>query len=210
MILDALISALIVNIIVFSFCALVAFFISFFSYKTYGLTEEKKYAYFSLGFLFLSIGLILHAVGNLSLYLGIEKCMQFNCNPPQQFLFLAHLAHIILTFFAYNIIILIYFKVKEKTLITLAFMEAFLLALLTFDSYLYNVVGLMFMLFIVYGAYRVYAKDKHKNALLALIAFILIALSHVLFIFNYSITAYLSLFVGFMSFLLIFIRHKNR
>jgi cation transport ATPase len=209
MILNALISALIINIIVFSFCSLVAFFISFFSYKTYKLTGEKKYAYFSLGFLFLSIGLILHAVGNLSFYLGIEKCMEIRCNPPQQFLFLAHILHLILTFFAYNIIILIYFKVKEKTLIVLAFIEAFLLALLTFNSYFFNVVGFMFMAFIVYGAYRNYVKDKNKNALLALIAFILIALSHVLFIFNSMMTAYLCLFAGFLSFLLIFLKKKK-
>ena len=209
MILNALISALIINIIVFSFCALVALFIAFFSYKTYKLTGEKKYAYFSLGFLFLSLGLILHAIGNLSFYLGIEKCMQLSCNPPQQFLFLAHFIHIILTFFAYNIIILIYFKVKEKTLIVLAFMEAFLLAFLTFDSYLFNVAGLMFMAFIVYGAYRNYAKDKNKNALLALIAFILIALSHALFIINSMVAAYMLLFAGFLSFLLIFIRKRR-
>ena len=204
MILDALISALIINIIVFAFCALVAFFISFFSYKTYNLTGEKKYAYFSLGFLFLSVGLILHAVGNLSLYLGIEKCLRIGCNPSQQFLYLAHLIHIILTFFAYNIILLIYFKVKEKPLITLAFVEAFLFALITFDSYLFNVVGFVFMAFIVYGAYRNYLKNVNKNALLALIAFILIGMSHVLFIINWMMTAYLFLFAGFLSFLLIF------
>jgi hypothetical protein len=197
------------NIIVFSFCSLVAFFIAFFSYKTYKLTSEKKYAYFSLGFLFLSIGMILHAIGNLSFYLGIEKCLRVGCNPSQQFLFLAHLIHIILTFFAYNIILLIYFKVKEKPLIVLAFVEAFLFALITFDSYLFNVVGIMLTVFIVYGAYRNYLKNTNKNALLALIAFVLIALSHLLFMLNSMMTAYLFLFMGFLSFLLIFIKKKR-
>jgi hypothetical protein len=210
MILDSLLSALIINIIVFAFCSLVAFLISFFSYKTFKLTKESKYAYFSLGFIFLSIGLILHAIGNLSFYFGIEKCLNATCNISQQTLYFAHLIHIILTFIAYVILILIYFKVKEKVFVALAFIQAFILAVLTFSSYMFNVVGFILSLFIVYGAYRTYKSNKTRNTKLALVAFSLISLSHILFLYGNMIPAYSSLFLGFLSFLFIFKKHGSK
>jgi len=184
--------------------------ISFFSYKTYKLADEKKYLYFSLGFIFLGTGLILHAIGNLSFYFGIERCMNMQCNLSQQTLFFAHMLHVILMFFAYNILILIYFKVKEKSLVVLAFVEAFMLAMLTFSSYLFDLAGFIFMLFIIYGAYRNYGKNKTRNTLLPLIAFSLIGISHILSIWAYIIPSYLCLFFGYLSFLLIFSKNKRK
>jgi len=200
---------LVTNIIVYLFSALVAFFISFFSYKTFKMTKENKYAYFSLGFILLSLGLILHSIGNMSIYLGIQQCfMKDICTLSQQTFFLAHLLHVILTFFAYTILILIYFRVKEKVFVSFAFVQAFLLALLTYSSYLFNVVGFIFTAFIIYGAYRNCKANKSKNTKLALIAFSLIGLSHLLSLLGNAIPAYVTLFLGYLAFLFIFIKPK--
>jgi hypothetical protein len=94
--------------------------------------------------------------------------------------------------------------VKEQTLVVLAFVEAFMIAMLTFDSYLFNLAGFIFMLFIIYGAYRNYEKNKGNNTLLPLIAFSLIGIAHILSIWNYLIPSYLCLFFGYLSFLFIF------
>ena len=199
------------NIVVFLFSALVAFFISFFSYKAFRLTKEKKHLYFSIGFILLSLGLIMHSVGNLSIYLGIKRClMNTLCSLSQRTLSIAYLSHILLTFLAYVTLILIYFKVKEKAIAVFAFVQAILLATLTYDSDMFNVVGFIFTLFIVYGTYRNYKSNKNINTKLALIAFSLISISHPLFISNNVLSAYVALFLGYLSFLFIFIKRKPR
>jgi hypothetical protein len=200
---------LITNILVYSFSAIVAFVISFLSYRAYNILREKKYLYFSIGFFLFCAGLILHAVGNISFYMGIQRCLQAFCSLPQQTLFIAHMIHVILMFAAYTILIMLYFKVREKAIIVFAFVMAFMLAVLTYDSYLFNLAGFIFTLFIVYGAYETYIKNKNKNTMLPFLAFILIGLSHLLFIAGDLIPAYLMLFLGYLSFLLIFVKTRN-
>ncbi len=194
-----------VNIIVFFFSAIVAFLIFFFSYKTYRLTKERKYLYFSLGFILLSASLIFHAIGNLSIFLGIQRCfLEISCNLSQQFLFFSHFIHVVLTFLAYTGLILIYSRAKDRSLVYFAFVQTLLLAFFTYNSYLFNFVGFIFMLFLSSTSFKNYNSNKNLSTLLAFVAFSFIGLSHALFLFSYMASGYIFLFLGYFAFLLIF------
>lgn len=194
-----------INIVVYLCASIITFLIFFFSYKTYKLTKERKYLYFSLGFILLSLGLVCHSIGNIMAYLGVERCFSgLGCNLPEQSLFLVHFGYVVLTFFAYTGLILIYSKAKDRRLVYFVFLQSFLLAWLTYATYLFNVVGFLFMLFISYATFRRYLSNKNRSTLSIFAAFSLIGLSHILFIFNVRYVGYASLFLGYLTFLSIF------
>lgn len=180
-----------------------------YGYKAFKLTRQKKYFYFFLGFLVIALDFIIHSVTNTYIYYHI---MRFNyCSLSCHLDTMLHLfsgcmlVYAIMNLFAYFLLSLMYVKFKNKTKI-LFILFAIFSGILFFKQYLYNVFALMFLLPVIYYAYKNYKLSKNLNSKLVVMAFSFIALAHVFFLVEmkyiyFYVVGMLSLFTGYLMLL---------
>ena len=176
------------------FGALIALFVSISSYKTYKVTSNKKFLYFCLAFLFLTIDMLIYAVlipalsiyGNVigDVYAGnllyISRALNF--------------VYIIFTLMAYLMFIFVYSKLEKKTIMGLLILlvsalaiNSFILALILhpFTQNLsvisFNLSAALLLLFSVFYTGRNYSRKKELNSLLVFLTFVLITIAHLVF-----------------------------
>ncbi len=201
-----------INVILNLFCAIIAFAVSIFSYRALKITHEKNFLYFTLGFFLLAIGIIAGSIGNIAYYLSIDLCFFSNtCSLWQKLFYAFNLAFVALTLYAYNLFVFVYSKIRSRVLMFLVFIETSVIAIFLFKIFWFHLVAAVILLFLIFLSGKTYFKKRNSNSSLIFIAFILLCLSHVFFMFIAQIFSYLghvSLVLGFLFFFVMLLRIK--
>jgi hypothetical protein len=178
---------------------IIAFLIFYYGYKAYKLTQDKKYLYFGLGFLSLLGAFVVLGI-TLIIHTGALLFFRFNLAQYKDFIDIYHLIYlidIILVLFAYMIFIIVFLKIQRKDVILMLLLFVVGLAVPSYIwSYTYfNLVSIGLLGFIIYYQGSIYLNKKSVNQFLVLLAFILLAISHIVAIFQqipgYSTSSYI-------------------
>ncbi len=195
-----------IDAILYLFCAIVAFAVSVFSYRAYKVSKEKNFMLFALGFFVLAIGIVARSIGNIAVFENITQCFFSNiCGALEKSFYIINLVAVAFTLYAYNLFIFVYSKVKAKVLMLLAFIETSAIALLLFKTLWFHVIAAVLVLFLIFLAARTVKRNKNINSLFVLLAFILLCASHIFFSINNLTMVYLGHASEFLSFLFFFI-----
>lgn len=197
---------LLIDAVLYLFCAIVAFAVSVFSYRAYKISKEKNFLLFAAGFFILALGIIARSIGNIAFFENITQCFFSSvCSLLQKSFYAINLIAVAFTLYAYNLFIFVYSKVKARVLMFLAFIETSFIALFLFKTLWFQVVAAVLVLFLIFLAAKAFKKNKSKNSLLVLFAFIVLGISHILFSLNSRTAVYLGHASEFLSFLFFFI-----
>lgn len=207
--------------IVLIFGGLIAAFTAWYGFKAYKLTSNKRYFYFTLAFILLSLELIIFGIVAPAIMAYYRYFHGFNVT---YLLYLVHGLNIIFVFstlMAYSLFILIYSKLERLSLTLLV--TTLILSLAGYSYYLayigeayasrlgFNLVSIMLLSFIILYAARNYAFRRSVNSLLVLITFIFIGLGHVLFVFDrfsnlLNLYGFIIQLVGYITLFIMFLR----
>src|SRR3989338_1915437 len=155
-----------------------------YGYKAYKLTKQKKFLYFFLGFLIIALDFFIHSIINAYVYYNIIK---FNyCSLSCQLGSIKYLFYNCLIFysimhlFAYFLLSSMYIKFKNKFKI-MFLLFTFFAIILYFRPYLFNIFAILFLIPIVYYAYKNYYNNNNLKSKLVFMAFTSIILAHIFF-----------------------------
>jgi len=158
---------------------LVTLLIAAMSYKAFKLTNEKKYSYFSISFLLMSIAFFIYSLTNLILITHMSDTLN---NLLTQFDF-AFLVHMILIFAAYTLLLVVTLKIEQKKVIILLFTLMLLFSLFSYQYYIkFHLISLLLLFFLGHQFYTNYLEKKSKNPKLVFIAFYLLTCAQVFFL----------------------------
>ncbi|VVB59639.1 Uncharacterised protein [uncultured archaeon] len=206
--------------------SMVGFLLSFYFYKMFSISSERRHMYLHLGFLLLSIGLLSLSITNMFSYTAYGICMksQGQCTlgilddafTLEDFSYLIYLG---LSVFAYTLFILAYSG--EYISLPRAFVPGFvgyvvlvaasLPILVGKDLWLFygeyfHLAALMMLLFVSFRSFINYAETKNPNARLVAFSFVSISLFHLFHIFAFLggwmyVFAHIFMLTGFMGLL---------
>lgn len=166
--------------------------ISFFSYKYYKLNKSKNNLYFSISFLLMSIGLMFKILSNFSIYyitsevanIGFVEITYQSLTSVNTLFFIGFFLYRLITLLGLYLLYLIY---SEKESTSTKILILFLLISSTYFTqamyYVFHMTCLILLLLITNRYYLNYLKNKIFSAKLLFISFLMITLSHLLFIF---------------------------
>ncbi|MDI6737607.1 MAG: hypothetical protein QME12_03760 [Nanoarchaeota archaeon] len=192
--------------------ALVALLIAGFSYKAYRLAKERKYKYFSAGFLSLSLGYAAISFSNLLVFLGVYDGVISRLN-ELNLANLFYLMHIFFILVGYMLLLAVAMKLRQRRLIALLFALVFLLVGFAYQYYLkFHMISFLLLAFMAWQFYENYRERKTANAGLVFSSFYLLAFAE-LFLLGmvyvvpvlYAVGHFMQL-IGFGLLLLMFAR----
>lgn len=184
--------------------ALILIAISLTSYRFYKVSRQEKLRLFSFAF------------GSIALYYIIKSLINANLIasesiPKAKLLDLGQLslvAHIFFMLAGLMILIYLTLNVKNNRLFTLLTLIVFLTAFMSRNSVvIFHVISSVLLGFISLHYYESYKKKPHQGNLLVFIAFLLLLLAHLDFIFSISNPIFFVIghFIEFTSYLLFLI-----
>jgi len=203
------------------FGAIVALLISYYTYKAYKLSSKKSHLYFSIAFALLGLNLLIYSIvlpAWMVVYAGSGFIVDIFSLPV--LLLASKILNILYVFsylFAYSLLIFVYSKIERKSMMAIV---AFLtLVVSVYSSIIYssystqifmafNIISLVLLSLIVFFTYDNYTLKKNKSSLLVLSAFILIAASHLLMVFEslsnaFFLSAHIAQLLGYISLLIV-------
>lgn len=192
--------------------ALVTLLIAGFSHKAYRLAKDRKYKYFSYGFLSLALGYFTISFSNLLVFLGvydgvISRLNEFNA---ANFLYMGHIFFILTGFM---LLLAVAMKLQQRRLIALLFALILMLVAFAYQYYIkFHMISFLLLAFMAWQFYENYREKKTMNAglvfssfyLLAFAELFLIAMVHITPVL-YAVGHFLQL-IGFGLLLLMFTR----
>jgi hypothetical protein len=188
---------------------LISLAIAALSYKSYKLAGEKKYSYFSISFLLISLAFAFYSLINALLTTHISTTLT-NLLSGFDYGFLIHM---MLTFLAYTLLIIVTLKVEERKTGLLIFSLMMLLALFSYQYYIkFHLVSFILLFFLAYQFYTNYKEKKSANSFLVFISFYLLACSEILFLamvyFSplFFVAADIIQLIGFILLFIMFLR----
>ena len=171
----------------------VGLLISFFAYRTYRYTSQKKYFYFAASFFLVALGFIGRILSTLPIYskelevetIGLVTVTSQVINKVSWInQFGISIARLVMLF-AFLILLLVSLKIKDKKVIVLLLYFLVISTTLVSASYIVFHVTLLLMLGILFLNYRKnYLKVKSLNAGIVMYSFLLLVVSQVVFIFE--------------------------
>lgn len=172
---------------------IVGLLISYFSYKTYKYTSQKKYFYFAGSFFLVAMAFVAKILATIPVYskeLKVEKVglvtVTSNIINKATWInqFGISVARLVMLL-AFLILLLVSLKIKDKKIILLVVYLLIISTTLVSVSYIVFHVTLLIMLAILFLAYRRnYLRVKSLNAKLVMYAFFALLLSQMFFIFE--------------------------
>jgi len=177
---------ILINII--SFLVLFLFFI--FTYKCYSLDNKRSTFYLGIGFLLIAIGELSTILTKIVLYYdsGITQEIGravINAQVVQSVDIFYNMGFFLSKFLTLTGLYVIFKLPSSKKLSIDFFLTIFLILIVVFLSlnfqFIYHLTALIILILIVNNYYIIYKKDKLVNTLILISAFILLALSQVLF-----------------------------
>ena len=190
--------------------AIITLFVAFQSFRIYKLTKEKSPMLFGVAFLLLSLSYFIQSTLNF----GILHKLSQNVDVLQNISQVINLGlnalytHMIFTLAALVLLIFITLKTKSpKTFILLLTISLLPIYLGRDPVHTFFVLSSTFEVFIAYHYLRNYLKNRHIPNLLVFIAFLLLLISDIHFIFslNHNIFYVLGHFLELFAYLFILI-----
>ncbi len=172
---------------------IVGLLISYFSYKTYKYTSQKKYFYFAGSFFLVAMAFVAKILATIPVYskelkvetVGLITVTSQVINKVTWInQFGISIARLIMLL-AFLILLLVSLKIKDKKIVLLLIYLLIISTTLVSGSYIVFHVTLLLMLGILFLNYRKnYLRVKSLNAKLVMYAFFALAVSQVFFIFE--------------------------
>ncbi len=159
--------------------ALVTLLIAAVSYKAYKLTKEKKYSYFSLAFIGITIAYIFLGISKILLTTHISDTLT---NLLWEF-DVSFLVHMGLMFLSFITLLIITLKIKDKLAMAFMIATTLLLTLFAYQYYLkFHIISFLLLFFLSYKFYTNYLEKKNYNAKLVFTSFYLLTCAEVFFV----------------------------
>ncbi len=177
---------LLINII--SFLVLFLFFI--FTYKCYSLDNKRSTFYLGIGFLLIALGELSTILTKIVLYYDTSITQEIgkaviNYQIVQSVDIFYNLGFFLNKFLTLTGLYVIFKLPSSKKLSIDFFLTTYLIFIVILLSHnfqnIYHLTALIILILIVYNYYKIYKKDKLVNTLILISAFVLLALSQVLF-----------------------------
>ena len=200
---------------------IVSVLLVYYSYKYFKLTKENKYLYFSTAFLSLTIAFIAKIMGTLAIYkpsitrsaLGSSIHQTFTSLTPYNINAIALIIHFFFMLLGFMILFLIISRLtwKNQRVIALLVYFVFLATWISVVHYqLFYVTSFVLLLLITYSYYNNYREIKTEKARFVVIAFGILLVSQVFFVFviysrSIYVLAELIQLLGFVYLLIPFI-----
>lgn len=162
---------------------LATFAIGYTAYNIYKLTSEKKYLYFSMGFIFLTLGFLIRSFINAGVYFGRRDVVEIAISAPIITIYTAlSIAYLMLVISAYLILIIVTFKIQDAKLIPLFAIFALVSVVASHNFYIvFPVLSFLLLGYLVTYYYSSYKKKKKKNQLVIAIGFFVITIAQIFF-----------------------------
>lgn len=212
--------------------SLIGFLLSFYFYKIYSLSSEKRHMYLYLGFLLLSLGLLNLTITDTYSYTAFMSCKKScvlgiidNAFSLEDFAYLAYFGLSLLAYtlflFAYNVETFKYSKILIPLFIGYLLLILFTLpnneSLHLWTSYheYFHLIAFLMTAFVAFRNLLNYNEKKSQNSFLVVLSFSLMALFHLFHLFAFVsgwmyVLAHLSMLTGFCTLLAMVARVKNK
>ena len=166
---------------------LVASAIGYYSYKIYKYSSERKYLYFAMSFLFITLSFLIHTLRNIEVYFGRTGSIPIlDINITSGILTLnkaAYITQMFLMLSGYMLLTLLTFKLEDKRPVPLFIYFTVISTILSYRwSLVFSIPSFVLLCYIAYNYYENYLKKKSTKTLLIFSAFSVITLSQILFI----------------------------
>jgi hypothetical protein len=211
--------------------AMIGFLISYNAYRLYSITNKKQHFYLHIGFLLLSLGLLVATTANEYSYLNLEFChtncelglfdLNFGIEDIGYFLYFG------LSIVGYTLLASAYFSDKTKMpIIVLLALFAFtailisggiprneLLVWYVYHQY-FNMLAFLIVGYIFFRVSANFSESKNTNSLLVAAGYFGILFFHILHFFSYFdpttyALAHLFLIGGYLSLLAMLLRVRH-
>ena len=199
----------------------VSILLVYYSYKCFRLTKENKYLYFSIAFLSITLGFISKIIGTLVIYrptiqhtpIGLMISETIPSITAYGINAIALILNFFFTMLGFMILFLIISRLSWKNVRVLVLLAYFLLISTWFSIVHYQIfymTSIVLVFLITYSYYNNHKEIKSENSKFVFIAFSIILVSQVFFVFVvYSYTIYvlaeLIQLLGFVYLLIPFI-----
>ncbi len=192
-----------------AFAAVIAFFVAVAALRVYRMTGEKKYAFFTVSFVLLTLSYLARAATDALLE-------QLIITVPSALtgivFYFGYVSHILLALAAYLLLVIITHKITDVRVILLLFL-ILIPGMLLSGSYFLSFYGLsaIFLAFVAFAYYQNYRKICKAAACMVFMAFLLLTLSQVQFLlesFNayWYVSAHVTQAAGYLVLLFALIR----
>lgn len=192
----------------------VSLIIFYYSRKIYKLVKDSCYKYLSFAFLFIAISFIFKILSNLTIFYKVKIITAnfvFTFFRQLEYMQLINFLSFIL-FKCFHIIgFLILFLIATKTIkkekiFMFIYLSILVVILSVFFNFIFHLTIVAILLVLVLHFYQNYKKVKSQNSYLVFIAFLIIFISHLLFIFSdfnslFYFLAEILLLIGFLCLL---------
>ena len=180
------------DVLIESFSFIVLFLFSFLSLKNYKLTKNKKFLYLGFGFSLIALAQLATILTKLVLYYDVGPSQAIGNLVLQKelvgsvdiFYFMGFFFYRLFTLLGLYIIYRLPVKKKSPGDLVLAI---YFIAISAFFSRqwsgLFNITALILLVLIINNYYILYKRSKFRNTLILIIAFSILALSQLIFIF---------------------------
>ncbi|MCF7860628.1 hypothetical protein K9M79_00155 [Candidatus Woesearchaeota archaeon] len=176
------------NIILGILFTVVTFIVSFYAYKHYKVTKESQLRLFSLSFLLFCLAYVVQVVSG---FLIIDKMSEnvlrmTHMHEIRGLMDVALNLHIF--FYLLGLVLLVYMTLKVKKISVFLLLTAILgIAMVSTSAPLltikFHIIAALFFAFVAVYYYNNYKEKKNKTSLLVWVAFVLICISQIDFIF---------------------------
>ena len=172
---------------------IVGLLISYFSYKTYRYTSQKKYLYFAASFFLVASAFISKILATIPVYskqlrvetVGLVTVTKYVINKVNWINALGISVARLVMLSAFLILVLVSLKIKDRKIIVLLVYFLIISTTLVSASYIVFHTTLLIMLAILFLNYRRnYLKVKSANAKMVMYSFLLLLISRIFFIFE--------------------------
>ena len=162
---------------------LATFAIGYTSYKIFKLTSEKKYLYFSMSFIFLTLGFLIRSFINAGVYFGRKDVVEIAINTPVITVYKAlSLAYLMLVISAYLILIILTFKIQDLRLISLFAIFALVSVVASYKIFIvFPILSFLLLLYLFWYYYSSYKTKRNKNQIVIAAGFLVIAIAQIFF-----------------------------
>ncbi len=172
---------------------IVALIIAFYSYKIFRILKEKKYAHFSLAFIFIAASFFVRVAA---------YALNFFIKPPASIYasqdIVRHIANIslirifgifipiILMLAAFMVLIVISTGTKDKKLVSLLFILSFMSSFLGvfLDQFWYYLIAFILLAYVAHSFFINYKNNKKTSSLIVFVSFAIFAFSQLMFAFS--------------------------
>jgi hypothetical protein len=176
--------------------AIITLLVSAYSFNIYRLTGQRQSKLFGIAFLSIAVSYIAHVIFSLIVLSKLNEsiCQALHFITVSQFNTLG--IYIYLVFFVAGLVTLTYMTLKIKSKTTFSLITIIILLALWFSTnrvYLFYVISTVLLIYICVFYFRNYLRNKRFKTLIVFIAFFLLLLSTVQFLFAAHYNIYLML-----------------